>query len=171
MRPTKYYSDRQESAIADFLGWRRTAASGARPFEKGDLVSPEFCGECKTKTSICEKIEVRRTDWRKIGLEAQSCMRKPILFTDNGTQKTSATFCLIQGKFCFNINPIQYRSHCESFHFKVTGTRFSVPYDILSKVCKEVGSAVVFPEWGESLYIMSLETFRSMIGGELDGDS
>ena len=33
----KYYSDRQEKMIADYLGWKQVVGSGSRPFTPGDV--------------------------------------------------------------------------------------------------------------------------------------
>ena len=86
-KPTKYYSHRQESAVADYLGWKQVSASGARPFNKGDIVSDSWLCECKTHTTRTDQYKVLFSVWRKLISEATSCMKRPVLITDNGTQK------------------------------------------------------------------------------------
>ena len=85
--PTKFYSDRQETAVAKYLGWKRVAASGARPFNKGDVQSDRWLCECKTHTAVCNDYKISFSVWRKLLRESTSCMRRPVLIVDTGTQK------------------------------------------------------------------------------------
>lgn len=62
MRPTRYYSNRQEKKIAKAVGGRKTANSGATPFSKGDVVTTDWLIECKTKTKDCSSFTVKE-DW------------------------------------------------------------------------------------------------------------
>lgn len=62
VKPTRYYSKKQESAIAKRLDFKRQPNSGATPFLKGDLIGHDFLIECKTKTSASSSISIRR-DW------------------------------------------------------------------------------------------------------------
>ena len=48
MRPTRFYSNQQEKAVATALGGHKVANSGATPFYKGDVVTSQFLIECKT---------------------------------------------------------------------------------------------------------------------------
>jgi len=50
-RPTRFYSKKQEKAVAKAIGGKRTANSGATTFQKGDVFTDNFLIECKT----CEK--------------------------------------------------------------------------------------------------------------------
>lgn len=50
-RPSRFYSKKQENAVAKAVGGKRTANSGATTFSKGDVSTDEFLIECKT----CEK--------------------------------------------------------------------------------------------------------------------
>lgn len=45
----KIVSNKQESNVAKALGGRKTAASGATPFSKGDVIVGDCIIECKTK--------------------------------------------------------------------------------------------------------------------------
>ena len=47
-RPTRFYSNRQEKAVAKVLGGKQTANSGATDFVKGDVLADDWLIECKT---------------------------------------------------------------------------------------------------------------------------
>ena len=51
MKPTRYYSRRQETNVAKKLGGKVQPNSGATMFAKGDLVLDDWLIECKTKVS------------------------------------------------------------------------------------------------------------------------
>ena len=94
MESTKYYSSKQENAIADYLGWRVVSGSGARDCHPGDIVSDSWLGECKTHTSSGRQISFNKFVWHKICEEAQSKFKFPVLFVDDGSQSISKTWCL-----------------------------------------------------------------------------
>lgn len=59
--PTRWYSDRQEKAVAAALGGQQTKNSGATLFQKSDVYISDLFGlECKTKTSNSDSISVKR---------------------------------------------------------------------------------------------------------------
>ena len=62
MRPTRYYSNKQEKAVAKAVGGRQTANSGATAFSKGDVRTDEWCIECKTATTAKASFSIKR-DW------------------------------------------------------------------------------------------------------------
>ena len=62
MRPTRYYSNRQEKKVAKVVGGRKTANSGATPFSKGDVVTTDWLIECKTKTKDCSSFTIKE-EW------------------------------------------------------------------------------------------------------------
>ena len=62
MLPTRHYSKRQENKVAKAVGGKRTANSGATPFEKGDVVTQDWLIECKTKTKDCSSFTIKE-DW------------------------------------------------------------------------------------------------------------
>lgn len=62
MRPTRYYSKRQEKKVAKAVSGRRTANSGATPFSKGDVVTTDWLIECKTRTKDCSSFTIKE-DW------------------------------------------------------------------------------------------------------------
>lgn len=60
--PTRYYSDKQEKAIAKKFNGRQTKNSGATLFDKSDVSLDKLLLECKTKTSASESISIKK-DW------------------------------------------------------------------------------------------------------------
>lgn len=91
----KYYSNKQESAIASALGWQQVTGSGARHLYPGDISGIDWLGECKTHTKPNQKISFIWTVWNKIGDEAASRAKYPVLFVDDGSQKLENTWCMI----------------------------------------------------------------------------
>ena len=48
IKPTRYYSKKQEIEVAKAINGTRTLNSGATMFSKGDIVADKFLIECKT---------------------------------------------------------------------------------------------------------------------------
>lgn len=63
MRPTRFYSKKQEKSVAKTLGGKRVANSGATQFNKGDVSLEDFLIECKTTTSQHKSSFTIREDW------------------------------------------------------------------------------------------------------------
>ena len=59
---TRWFSKRQEDAVANAVGGKRTKNSGASLFQKSDVLTDLFTLECKTKTSNSESISIKR-EW------------------------------------------------------------------------------------------------------------
>ena len=57
---TRYFSSKQEKAVAKAVGGKKTANSGATPFQKGDVRTDNWLIECKTKTSPSESMSIKR---------------------------------------------------------------------------------------------------------------
>lgn len=91
----KEASNLQESRISKYLGWNKVVASGARNFHPGDIESEDWLGECKTHTKVSNKVIFHKDIWDKICSEAQSKMKYPILFVDNGSQLLTDTYCMV----------------------------------------------------------------------------
>lgn len=68
--PTRYYSKRQEDAIAKKLGGQRVKNSGATKFAPGDVLTDQFLIECKTKMTDSESITIHKSWLEKIQKEA-----------------------------------------------------------------------------------------------------
>lgn len=61
-RPTRFYSNRQEKAVAKAVGGKQVANSGATKFNKGDIVTDLFLIEAKTCTSEKKSFAIKH-DW------------------------------------------------------------------------------------------------------------
>lgn len=62
IKPTRWYSNRQEKKVAKAVGGKKTANSGATAFQKGDVVTNDWLIECKTKTKDCNSFMLKE-DW------------------------------------------------------------------------------------------------------------
>ena len=61
-RPTRFYSNKQEKAVAKQLGGKQTSNSGATSFQKGDVATDNWLVECKTATTEKASFSIKR-DW------------------------------------------------------------------------------------------------------------
>lgn len=68
--PTRYFSKKQENAIAKTFNGSRQLNSGATPFQKGDVKLKNILLECKTKTSLSESISIKKEWLEKNAKEA-----------------------------------------------------------------------------------------------------
>ena len=62
MRPTRYYSNKQEKHIAKKVNGKQTSNSGATPFYKGDVTTDDWLFEAKTKTAPSNSFTIKK-DW------------------------------------------------------------------------------------------------------------
>ena len=69
-KQTRYYSSKQEKAVAKKFDGKQTKNSGATLFDKGDVTLDKWLIECKTKTSISESISVKKEWLEKNNKEA-----------------------------------------------------------------------------------------------------
>ena len=69
-KPTRYYSSKQEKAVAKKFDGKQTKNSGATLFDKGDVTLDKWLIECKTKTSISESISIKKEWLEKNNKEA-----------------------------------------------------------------------------------------------------
>ena len=69
-KPTRYYSKKQEDAVAQELEGHRQPNSGATAFAKGDVTLDNFLLECKTKTKSSDSITVKKEWFEKNRQEA-----------------------------------------------------------------------------------------------------
>lgn len=74
--PTRYYSKRQEDAVAKKFGGERVKNSGATKFAKGDVSLDKFLLEMKTKTSSSKSISIQK-DWLEKNIRECLFMGKP----------------------------------------------------------------------------------------------
>lgn len=61
-KPTRYFSNRQEKAVAKAIGGKQTANSGATMWQKGDILLENWVIEAKTKTTHSESISIKK-EW------------------------------------------------------------------------------------------------------------
>lgn len=153
---TKFFSTKQEKMIAKYLGWKTVPASGARDFNKGDVVSEDFLAECKTHTSEVSRIKIDFRVWLKLKNEATSQMRSPVLFVDNGTQTESGTWAVVQASSI----PMECDVPLED------GPKSYMNQQSISFVHQVSKNPVVWiynlHTYKERIAIMSLRTFRHM---------
>ena len=76
MKPTRFYSNRQEKKIAKQVNGKQTANSGATAFSKGDVTTDAWLFEAKTKTSESNSFSIKR-EWIKKNEEEAFAMGKP----------------------------------------------------------------------------------------------
>jgi len=87
-KPTRFYSNKQEKAVAKAVSGKKTANSGATVFNKGDVSTKDWLIECKTVTSEKASFSVKR-EWLEKNREEAFAMNKSYNalcfdFGDNG---------------------------------------------------------------------------------------
>lgn len=75
MRPTRFYSDKQEKHVAKAVKGRQTANSGATAFSKGDVITDQFLIEAKTCTSERSSFSIKK-EWLEKNEEERFAMGK-----------------------------------------------------------------------------------------------
>ena len=74
--PTRYYSKKQEDAIAKKFGGDRVKNSGATPWQKGDIHLDKWLLEAKTKTSSSKSMSIQK-EWLEKNVQESLFMGKP----------------------------------------------------------------------------------------------
>lgn len=74
-KPTRFYSNKQEKAVAKTIGGRKTVNSGATDFVKGDVITDQWLVECKTATTAKASFSIKR-EWLIKNKEEALAMRK-----------------------------------------------------------------------------------------------
>ena len=155
---TKDYSNKQESLVSEFLGWKKVTGSGAATCTAGDVISDKFLGECKTHEKPNSKVIFRQDVWNKISQESMIFGRVPVLFADDGTQNFRRTYCLTKKLADMSILPKQ--------EFLVTDYNVNFkkqlnfdPNKIYAKFKKQNNLVLIIP-WIEDVLLMNLETFN-----------
>lgn len=75
MRPTRFYSSRQEKHIAKVTDGKQIANSGATPFSKGDVRTEQFLIEAKTCVSEKQSFSIKK-EWLEKNEEERFAMGK-----------------------------------------------------------------------------------------------
>ncbi len=63
-KPTRFYSSKQEKAVAKAVGGRQTPNSGATSFIKSDILTDLFAIECKTCVEEKKSFSIKK-EWLK----------------------------------------------------------------------------------------------------------
>lgn len=77
-KPTRYFSNKQETAVAKAISGKKTANSGATAYNKGDVVEGNKTGwiiECKTSTTDKNTFTMKK-EWFDKNLEESIFMKK-----------------------------------------------------------------------------------------------
>lgn len=156
-KPTKYYSMRQEQMIADYLGWSAVSASGARPFNPGDIKSSAWLAECKTHTSEIDNITIDKSVWSKISNEATGSMKSPVLFVDNGTQTIEGTWAIFPKRLYFGTKLTKL-----SLPYNESSKKITFKHSIFYKEFSKNRAYMQISVQNESLYIIELKIFREL---------
>ena len=70
VKPTRFYSDKQEKSIVKSVGGKQTSNSGATSFQKGDILTDSFLIEAKTSTSERNTFSIQKKWLDKMQEEA-----------------------------------------------------------------------------------------------------
>lgn len=75
IRPTRFYSNKQEKKIAKQVSGKQVANSGATAFSKGDISTDEWLFEAKTKMEESKSFTIKR-EWIEKNREEAFAMGK-----------------------------------------------------------------------------------------------
>ena len=75
-KPTRYYSSKQERAVAKLTGGAQVKNSGATPFQKGDVTADKVLIECKVHTQSKDSMSIKK-DWLEKNAKEALFMGKP----------------------------------------------------------------------------------------------
>ena len=76
VKPTRFYSNKQEKAVAKVVNGKQVKNSGATAFKKGDVENENWLIECKTKTKDSQSITIHKEWLEKNEEEAFSMGRQ-----------------------------------------------------------------------------------------------
>lgn len=62
IRPTRFYSNKQEKAVAKAIRGKQVSNSGATAFNKGDVTTDSFLIECKTCVTEKQSFSIKK-EW------------------------------------------------------------------------------------------------------------
>lgn len=62
VRPTRFFSNKQEKAVAKAVGGKKVANSGATAFNKGDVTTDDMLIECKTCVENKKSFSIKK-EW------------------------------------------------------------------------------------------------------------
>lgn len=74
-KPTRFFSNRQEKAVAKAVGGKQVSNSGATAFNKGDVRTNDWLIECKTCTTEKKSFSIKK-EWIEKNQEEAFAMNK-----------------------------------------------------------------------------------------------
>ena len=89
VRPTRFYSNKQEKAVAKAVGGKKVANSGATAFNKGDVTTDDMLIECKTCVENKKSFSIKK-EWLEKNKEEAFAMGKEynaLVFDFGGGQR------------------------------------------------------------------------------------
>lgn len=100
MKPTRYYSDKQEKRVAKAVGGKQIVNSGATKFQKGDVMTPGWFIECKTTVTSKKSFTIKE-EWLDKMREEGFAMGKnhQALMFDFGLNKADAFYIISAREF------------------------------------------------------------------------
>jgi hypothetical protein len=160
----KYYSNKQESMVADYLGWHQVGGSGSKAYAPGDVNSDNWLGECKTHDTEQAKIMFFKTHWFKICEEARAKGRYPALFVDNGTQVSQNTWVMVPLRV-FDPAQINIIDGLKNTSTKKNSLTFEMleAKDLYRKGQKDDKFNMFKITWERDLGVMPLSTFKDFV--------
>lgn len=75
VKPTRFYSNKQEKTVAKAVNGKQVANSGATPISKGDVRTDNWLIECKTSTTRKQSFSIKK-EWLEKNKEEAFAMNK-----------------------------------------------------------------------------------------------
>jgi hypothetical protein len=98
---TRKYSKTQESRVAKNIKGKRQPNSGATRYSKGDVITDDFCVECKTATTQKASFSIKK-EWVDKLKEEAFAMNKPywsICFNFGGLENKENLYIISEQLF------------------------------------------------------------------------
>ena len=74
LKPTRYYSNKQEKYVANKVDGYQTSNSGATRFKKGDISCPDILIECKTNSFSVKKEVLDKLKQEAFAMGKDNCV-------------------------------------------------------------------------------------------------
>lgn len=164
---TKYFSSRQETRISSALGWEVVSGSGARDFHPGDIIGPNWLGECKTHVTSGQKIKFDLKVWNKICEEALAKFRYPMLVVDDGTQLNSHAWVMYPADSIIGIKCVELPwTKIVKTNVVFDGDALRTSYNTMRAELGLDGLNAVYrvPFGSKFVYVCPFDTFCAMFG-------
>lgn len=157
----KECSKRQETTIANALGWNVVSGSGSRSCKPGDVIGDRWLGECKTHAKDNHPILLTPRMWKKIKNEAMAKFKFPVLFGDDGSQQLENTWCVIPNILTI---PNAYTEYIQEYPFDIKENLRFRNVDLKSfGISKDSGFSIFIINWADDIcYLMTFTAFREI---------